>query len=167
MVAARLDIPSRMNPRLRSAIPRRPSRRPERLYRTLRELSWEGIGADVYLAFIGSGRLQLSGFLVTAKSNMNDIIAHCPVDTSPKHPKASYGHIHQQLELARRIAQNPRLADEEDEAISLGRLIRSGRPVPRWVYALACIPLSYENDGQFMYATPYCARLMGALKGSN
>jgi len=167
MVAARSDIPTRMKPPFRLVIPRRPSRRPDGLFRAFRELVWEGIDADVYLAFIGSGRLQLSGFLVTAKSNINEVIAHCPVDADPRHPKASHRHIHQQLELARRIAQNPRLADEEDEAISLGRLIRSGRPVPRWVYALACIPLSYQNNGEFMYATPYCACLLGALKSSN
>jgi len=112
------------------------------------ELNWEGLEADVYVAFIGVGPLQLTGFLVTAKSNINGVIAHCPVEIDTADPKRSHRDLYKQLNLARRVAQNPQMADQLDDAISLVRLIRDGRTVPRWVYALACIPLSYPTNGE-------------------
>jgi len=163
MVAARFDIPTRMKPRFRSLIPRRRSRRPESLYRVFRELAWEGVEADVYMAFIGSGPLQLSGFLVTAKSDINAVIALCPVTIERNDSKGSYKRIHEQLQLARKIAEDPRAADDSGDVISLARMVRAGRPIPRWVYALACIPLSYSTDGQFLYPTPRCPSMIAAL----
>jgi len=166
MVAAKNSIPSSLNWRMKpsSILPR--SDRPDSWYRCYRNLAWDSLKADVYLAFIGSGPLQLSGFLVTAKSDINGVIAHCPVTVERNNPKASFRQIHDQLQLARKIAEDPRLADEWDDVISLSRIIRAGRPVPRWVYALACIPLSYPTDGQFLYPTPFCPRMAAVLTPS-
>jgi hypothetical protein len=163
MVAPRFEIPARVQSRSRSIIPRRGSHRSESWDPVLRELAWEGIDADVYMAFIGSGRLQLSGFLVTAKSDINRVIAHCPVTLERNSTRSSSRHIHGQLQLAQKIAENPRLADETDDVVSFSRLARAGRPIPRWVYALACIPLTYATDGQFLYPTPFCPQLDAEL----
>ncbi len=166
MVAAKHGIPGSLNWRMNlSSFPQR-SRSPDSWYRSYRSLAWDSLKADVYLAFIGSGPLQLSGFLVTAKSDINAVIGLCPVAIDRKDPKGSYSRIHEQLQLARRIAEDPWLADKSDDVVSLNRMIREGRPIPRWVYALACIPLSYPTDGQFLYPTPFCARMAAALTPS-
>src|SRR4051812_45320962 len=149
--------------RSRFPVSQLPSSRPGDWHRLIGELNWDGLEADVYLAFIGVGPLQLSGFLITAKGDINGVIAHCPVEIDTADPKRNYRDLHKQLQLARRIAENPKIADEIDDAISLVRLIRDGRMVPRWVYALACIPLSYATDGEFLYPTPFCPHLQGAL----
>jgi len=143
--------------------PRTRAWRPDSWYRAYRRLAWDGLSADVYLAFIGSGPLQLSGFLVTAKGDINAVIAHCPVSIDARDAKGSYRNIHEQLQLARKIAENPQRVEEMDDVVALIRLVRNGRPIPRWVYALACIPLSYRSSGDFLYPTPFCARLAAAL----
>src|SRR6266850_5174710 len=109
MVAARFDIPSSLNSRMNLSSPRTRAGRPDSWYRAYQRLAWDGLSADVYLAFIGSGPLQLSGFLVTAKSDINGVIAHCPVTVERNNPKASFRQIHDQLQLARKIAEDPRL----------------------------------------------------------
>ncbi|HEV8608050.1 MAG TPA: hypothetical protein VGQ99_22130 [Tepidisphaeraceae bacterium] len=163
MLAPTINVPTSDNSQFRLLLPQWRSDHPDEWYGLYTELNWDGLEADVYLAFIGSGPLQLSGFLVTSKSNINGVIAHCPVEIDTADPKRSYRNLRRQLQLARRIAQDPQKADQFDDAISLVRLIRDGRTVPRWVYALACIPLSYPTDGEFLYPTPFCPRLLSAL----
>jgi hypothetical protein len=163
MLAHTISVPGSGNSPFRLLLPHWRSGHPDEWYSLYSELNWDELEADVYLAFIGSGPLQLSGFLVTAKSSINGVIAHCPVEIDTAEPKKSCRDLHKQLQLARRIAQNPQIADQIDDAISLVRLIRDGRVVPRWVYALACIPLTYPTDGEFLYPTPFCPHLLSAL----
>jgi len=68
----------------------RRSDRPDSWYRTFRSFPWGSLNADVYLALIGSDPLQLSGFLISAKSDINNVIAHCPVTIDPKDRKGTY-----------------------------------------------------------------------------
>lgn len=164
MVAPRLGSRAGTNSGLRSIPLRGRLRHADPSSTASPDDQWEGAEGDVYMAFIGSGPLHLSGFLVTAKSSINEVIAHCPVEINHARPRESHRQMRKQLELARSIAENPKLADEMDEVISLGRLVRDGRPIPRWVYALACIPLSYPTNGEFLYATPKCPRLRDALR---
>jgi len=163
MVAYLITDQTSSNDKFRVLLSQPPSDHADEWYRLCAELNWDGVEADVYLAFIGSWPLQLSGFLVTAKSKINNVIAHCPVETDTADWTRSYRDLRKQLQLARRIAQDPQLADQSDDAISLVRLIRNGRTVPRWVYARACIPLSYPTDGEFLYPTPFCPHLLSAL----
>ena len=163
MVARTINGPTSGTSDFRLLLPPPPFEHLDEWYSVFSEFDWEGLEADVYLAFIGAGPLQLSGFLVTTKSNINGVIAHCPVEVDTADPRRSYRDLHKQLQLARRIAKNPEMADEMDDAISLVRLIRNGRTVPRWVYALACIPLSYATDGEFLYPTPFCPHMLRAL----
>src|SRR4051794_21415615 len=102
MVARMTNVSTSGSSNFRLLLPRPPSDHLDEWYSVLSEFDWDGLEADVYLALIGADRLQLSGFLVTAKSNINAVIAHCPV-------KNSYQDLHEQLLVAQRIAQNPQI----------------------------------------------------------
>ena len=142
----------------------RDGRVPSDLYDLYHQLSWEGLKADVYLAFLGSGPLHLSGFLVTERNNIDRIIALCPVAVESGDPKSSYRNLQEQLQRARKIAQDPRCAEEMEETIVLRRLLRNGVPIPRWFYALSCIPLGKSTNGEFLHPTPYCPALLAQLQ---
>jgi hypothetical protein len=163
MVASTFAVQTSGVSQIPITLPEPPSDHPDEWQRLIGEMDWDGLEADVYLAFIGVGPLQLTGFLVTSKSNINGVIAHCPVEIDTADPKRNSRDLHKQLQLARKIAKKPQLAEEIDDAICLVRLIRDGRAVPRWVYALACLPISYPTDGEFMYPTPFCPHLQGAF----
>src|SRR3954470_24180215 len=97
MVARTINSPTNDDCDFGLLLPPPPSEQLDEWNSVFSELTWEGLEADVYLAFIGAGPLQLSGFLVTAKSSINAVIAHCPVETDSKDPKRSYRDLHKQL----------------------------------------------------------------------
>src|SRR4051812_49331769 len=100
MVASTISVPRIGKSRSRLPFSSPPSEHNEKLSTLIEELDWDGLEADVYLAFIGSSPLQLSGFLVTRKSNIDEVIALCPVEIDTADPKRSYRDLHKQLQLA-------------------------------------------------------------------
>jgi hypothetical protein len=121
---------------------------------------------DVYLACQGIPQLALAGFLVTVRGDINRVVAYRPLsDRITAGTSAWQVEVRRQLRIACRIAERPESARTAPDAIWLGYVGTGERAVPSWLYALACIPLTYAWDGELVSPGPFCPALFGRMAG--
>ena len=123
----------------------------------------EAAGADyeIHLALHGTESLEIGGYLVTEKGSVDRVIAFCPVRLLE--PGDLRKELSRLLRVARRVARGTITADSDDPRILWFRHESGPLPVPLWIYALACIPLSGEWDGRFQTPCPFCPMVMERL----
>jgi len=137
--------------------------RPATVERLLSEMESRHVRFDIYLTYENICGCRLAGFLVTAAGNIDRVIAHCPIPSDLAIASAMWRReVSRQQVIALRIASSPMKLDRSADAVWLDDL-GSGREVPGWVFALACIPLTYPWDGTLLYPRPFCPRLFESM----
>jgi hypothetical protein len=134
------------------------------LERLLRHLALSPYAQDLYLAYEGTPQLRLAGILVAAKGDIDRIIAYCPLAPSAKPGTPEWvAEVRLLLGIASRVAERPESSRNAPDVIWLGDAAAGDRPVPNWVYALACIPLTYPWNGDLLSPRPFCPDLFGRM----
>ncbi|HZZ41609.1 MAG TPA: hypothetical protein VFE58_01605 [Tepidisphaeraceae bacterium] len=127
--------------------------------RLQRYLSTFSIEADVYMTYLGTP-LALSGFLISAKNNVDSIIAYCPLTPGIAQGTDEWSEeVSRQLEVAIRVAKEPMMSRRSADVIWLGYSASGSQEIPHWIYALQCLPLTYESAGELISPRPFCPRL--------
>jgi hypothetical protein len=118
---------------------------------------------DMYLAFF-TGTSSLAGFLIAMQSNINQLVAFCPIHHDLVVGSALWRHeVTRQRKTATQIASLRKPLNRSSEALWLADDARAGREIPPWIFSLACIPLTYQWDGKLKFPRPFCPRLFESM----
>jgi hypothetical protein len=120
-----------------------------------------GLKGDVYLAFSGVESMRIEGFVVTEPGEPDEVLAWVPLASPEKSAEAPT--LAGALKLyphALAVARQPRR--ESPYALRVG----DGRPVPRWMYGLKCVPLTRAWDGRWVEVSPFTEDLFTAMASS-
>ena len=136
------------------------------LERVRRQMALSADAQDVYLAYEGAPQLGLSGLLVSMRGDIDQIVAYCPLSkATPPCTPAWRDEVRRQLRVAARVAERPESARTAADVVWLGYVGAGNRAVPNWVYALACLPVTYPWDGRLLSPRPFCPALFERMAG--
>jgi hypothetical protein len=150
---------------------RRTSRIPEPPARTIDWPLWENLlqlcpgdreQCDIHVAYTGTPTLSLCGFLITARGDLDHLIAFCPL-SSARRGGTSTCDLLRQLKIAVRLARHPDSAATAVDAIELLTAGTEARPVPHWIYGLSCAPLTRHWDGVLLHPRPFCPVMFNSM----
>ena len=108
---------------------------------------------DIHLALSGVSSLQIAGYLVTERGEIDDVVAFCPVVANGA--ESIREAMARQLRIVREVARG-RFNDGQCDMDILWLKHSSGpMPIPIWLYGLSCIPLKGQWDGEFRHPCPF------------
>jgi hypothetical protein len=136
-----------------------------RLVKRLREgLDVPAGSHDIYLAY-GDGRGgRFDGLLISGTGSIDRLIAYCPVSPDLVIGSGMWRReVRRQRQLAVRIATRQIQPGRSLETIWLAEENNRPREIPRWIFSLGCVPLTFPWDGRLLYPRPFCPKLFESM----
>lgn len=117
---------------------------------------------QLWLAYAGPGGAQFSGYLITGISDLNDLVAFCPVSQDLVVGGVLWRcEIRRQWRLANIILTG--VGEERADVIWLRGVGADLREVPVWLYSLSCIPVREDWNGTLHHPQPFCPTLFESM----